>query len=376
MQASQKIINMRFLQLFVWMVVFNVALGQTKKSEPVLVIHGGAGTILKSQMSPEKEKAYKESLQRALDKGYSILENGGTALDAVEATVRVLEDDPLFNAGRGAVFTNEGKNELDASIMDGKTLMAGSVAGVTTIRNPITAARAVMEKSEHVMMVGKGAEQFAASQGLQLVDPSYFYTEDRFRGLQNARKRDSLKTELDHSAPKQEKKQVQLVNPVQEGNQINGSHLNSTGLKQPSNRDEKYGTVGAVALDRNGNLAAATSTGGMTNKKFGRVGDAPIIGAGTYSNNATCAISATGWGEYFIRLVMAKSISDMMEFGKMSLKDAANEMVMKRLGALGGDGGLIALDKDGNFTMPFNTEGMYRGWKKAGKSEVLIYKGE
>jgi beta-aspartyl-peptidase (threonine type) len=343
---------MRFLQLFVWMVVFNVALGQTKKSGPVLVIHGGAGTILKSQMSPEKERAYKESLQRALDKGYSILENGGTALDAVEATVRVLEDDPLFNAGRGAVFTNEGKNELDASIMDGKTLMAGSVAGVTTIRNPITAARAVMEKSEHVMMVGKGAEQFAASQGLQLVDPSYFYTEDRFRGLQNARKRDSLKTELDHSAPKQQAK----------------------GLKQPSNRDEKYGTVGAVALDRNGNLAAATSTGGMTNKKFGRVGDAPIIGAGTYSNNATCAISATGWGEYFIRLVMAKSISDMMEFGKMSLKDAANEMVMKRLGALGGDGGLIALDKDGNFSMPFNTEGMYRGWKKAGKSEVLIYK--
>lgn len=376
MQASQKIINMRFLQLFVWMVVFNVALGQTKKSEPVLVIHGGAGTILKSQMSPEKEKAYKESLQRALDKGYSILENGGTALDAVEATVRVLEDDPLFNAGRGAVFTSEGKNELDASIMDGKTLMAGSVAGVTTIRNPITAARAVMEKSEHVMMVGKGAEQFAASQGLQLVDPSYFYTEDRFRGLQNARKRDSLKTELDHSAPKQEKKQAQLKNSNQELNQSNASYSTYTGLKQPSNRDEKYGTVGAVALDRNGNLAAATSTGGMTNKKFGRVGDAPIIGAGTYSNNATCAISATGWGEYFIRLVMAKSISDMMEFGKMNLKDAANEMVMKRLGALGGDGGLIALDKDGNFTMPFNTEGMYRGWKKAGKSEVLIYKGE
>ncbi|MGZ5247465.1 MAG: isoaspartyl peptidase/L-asparaginase family protein [Flavitalea sp.] len=374
---------MRFLQLFVWMLVFNAALGQTKKSDPVLVIHGGAGTILKSQMSPEKEKAYKESLQRALDKGYSILENGGTALDAVEATVRVLEDDPLFNAGRGAVFTNEGKNELDASIMDGKTLMAGSVAGVTTIRNPITAARAVMEKSEHVMMVGKGAELFAASQGLQLVDPSYFYTEDRFRGLQNARKRDSLKTELDHSAPKQEGKQSPKQAHLQNSNeaqlQILKHETNQfpiVGLKQPSNRDEKYGTVGAVALDKNGNLAAATSTGGMTNKKFGRVGDAPIIGAGTYSNNATCAISATGWGEYFIRLVMAKTISDMMEFGKMSLKDASNEMVMKRLGALGGDGGLIALDKDGNFSMPFNTEGMYRGWKKAGKSEVLIYKGE
>jgi len=209
--------------------------------------------------------------------------------------------------------------------------------------------------------------------GIQLVDSSYFYTEDRFRGLQNARKRDSLKTELDHSVPKrepkEEPKQAHLQNPASNDNKV-------VGLKQPSNRDEKYGTVGAVALDRNGNLAAATSTGGMTNKKFGRVGDAPIIGAGTYSNNATCAISATGWGEYFIRLVMAKSISDMMEFGKMSLKDAANEMVMKRLGALGGDGGLIALDKDGNFTMPFNTEGMYRGWKKAGKSEVLIYKSE
>ncbi len=333
------------------MVVFNAALGQAKKNQPVLVIHGGAGTILKSQMTPEREKAYKESLQRALDKGYAILEKGGTSLDAVEAAVRVLEDDPLFNAGKGAVFTNEGKNELDASIMDGKTLAAGSVAGVTVIRNPITAARAVMEKSEHVMMVGKGAEQFAQQQGLQIVDPSYFYTEARWKGLESAKAKDSLKVELDHA---------DTVKKV-------------AGLKQPGFYDYKYGTVGAVALDMSGNLAAATSTGGMTNKKFGRVGDAPIIGAGTYANNATCAISCTGWGEYFIRLVMAKSISDMMEFGKMPLQSAANEMVMKRLGALGGDGGLIALDKNGNIAMPFNTEGMYRGWKKGGVVEVKIY---
>jgi beta-aspartyl-peptidase (threonine type) len=235
--------------------------------------------------------------------------------------------------------------------MDGKTLAAGSVAGVTVIRNPITAARAVMEKSEHVMMVGKGAEQFAQQQGLQIVDPSYFYTEARFKGLQSAKAKDSMRVELDHA----------------------DTAKKITGLKQPGFYDYKYGTVGAVALDMNGNLAAATSTGGMTNKKFGRVGDAPIIGAGTYANNATCAISCTGWGEYFIRLVMAKSISDMMEFGKMPLQAAANEMVMKRLGALGGDGGLIALDKNGNIAMPFNTEGMYRGWKKGGVVEVKIY---
>ncbi|MGQ0738846.1 MAG: isoaspartyl peptidase/L-asparaginase family protein [Bacteroidota bacterium] len=318
----------------------------------VLVVHGGAGTILKSQMTPEKEKAYNDALNQALQIGYGILKNSGSALDAAEAAVRSMEDNPLFNAGKGAVFTNEGKNELDAAIMDGKTLAAGSVAGVTTIKNPITAARAVMEKSPHVMMTGAGAEKFARQQGIEIVDPSWFYTEDRWKVLQKAKKEDSLNMQRKHADTSQR-----------------------SSLKQTDNKDYKYGTVGAVALDRYGNLAAATSTGGMTNKKFGRVGDAPIIGSGTYANNLTVAISCTGWGEYFIRLVMAKSISDMMEFGKMSLKNAADEMVMRRLPALGGDGGLIAVDKDGNIAMPFCTQGMYRGYiNNTGEKEVKIYK--
>jgi len=330
---------------------------QTGNRDVVLVIHGGAGTILKSQMSPEKEKAYTAALNRALDKGYAILEKGGSALDAVEQAVRVLEDDSLFNAGKGAVFTNEGKNELDAAIMDGKTLKAGSVAGVTTIRNPITAARTVMDKSVHVLLTGKGAEQFAAEQGLEIVDPSYFFTESRWRGLQKAKRMDSVQEKAADSLKK-----------------TSYSELYET----PSGWAGKYGTVGAVALDKNGNLAAATSTGGMTNKKYGRVGDAPIIGAGTYADNKTVAISCTGWGEYFIRLVMAKSISDRMEYGNMTLQKASEEMVMQRLPALGGDGGLIAVDKNGNIAMPFCTEGMYRGYiRQKGKSterQVKIYK--
>lgn len=326
--------------------------GAASAPKLVLVIHGGAGTILKKNMTPEKEKAYADGLKAALEKGYGVLQKGGTALDAVEAAVKEMEDNPLFNAGKGAVFTNEGKNELDAAIMNGKTLAAGAVAGLTTIKNPITAARAVMEKSQHVMMIGKGAERFAALQGCTVVDPSYFYTEDRWQGLQRVKKEDADKTDLDH-----------------------GSKKGTASVQQPENRDSKYGTVGAVALDRFGDLAAATSTGGMTNKRYGRVGDVPIIGAGTYANNSTCAISCTGWGEFFIRLVMGKTISDMMEFGKWRLKDAANEMVMKRLPALGGDGGLIAVDKDGNFTMPFCTSGMYRGYITSnGKMEVKIYK--
>lgn len=347
---------MRKLLIIVCLFILNKALAQTAvvplKDKFVLVIHGGAGTILKSQMTPEKEKAYQEALSKALETGYAILKEGGSAMDAVEAAVRTMEDNPLFNAGKGAVFTNEGKNELDAAIMDGKTLAAGSVAGVTTIRNPITAARAVMEKSPHVMMTGKGAERFAQLQGIEIVDPSYFYTEERWKGLQRAKSEDSTKMQQDHTDTSKK-----------------------VSLRQPENKDYKYGTVGAVALDRHGNLAAATSTGGMTNKKFGRVGDAPIIGAGTYANNATVAISGTGWGEYFIRLVMAKSISDMMEFGNMKLKTAADEMIMKRLPALGGDGGLIAVDKNGNIAMPFCTEGMYRGYiKNDGKKEIRIYK--
>jgi beta-aspartyl-peptidase (threonine type) len=321
------------------------------KDEYVLVIHGGAGTILKSQMTPAMEQAYTMSLDKALQTGKAILEKGGTALDAVEATVRVLEDDPLFNAGKGAVFTNEGKNELDAAIMDGRSLAAGSVAGVTTIRNPISAARAVMEKSPHVMMAGKGAEQFAGQQGLELVDPSYFRTDSRWKGLEKAMRQDS-------------------IDKLRKDSSRHGAHV-----KQPGNNDDKYGTVGAVALDRHGNLAAATSTGGMTNKKFGRIGDAPIIGAGTYANNSTAAISGTGWGEYYIRLVLAKTVSDMMEFGNRSLEDAANEMVMKKLPALGGDGGMIAVDKNGNIAMPFCTAGMYRGFiRNNGEKQIRIYK--
>ena len=327
-----------------------IADAQTKDTgRYVLVIHGGAGTILKKNMTPEKEQLYKEGLQKALDTGNDILKNGGSAMDAVEATVKVLEDNPLFNAGKGAVFTNEGKNELDAAIMDGSTLKAGSVASVATIKNPVTAARKVMERTEHVMLIGKGAETFAKLNGCEIVDPSYFFTQERWDGLQKARKADSLKMKSDSASKK--------------------------AVKQFDNPDNKYGTVGAVALDKHGNLAAATSTGGMTNKRYGRVGDAPIIGAGTYADNNTCAISGTGWGEFFIRLVMAKSVSDRMEFGKQSLDAAAKEMIMKKLPALGGDGGLIGVDKNGNITMPFCTEGMYRGYIKwNGEKAVKIYK--
>ncbi len=337
----------------------------TTRTQYVLVIHGGAGTILQSQMTPEREKAYRRALDSALYLGEEVLRTGGRAIDAVEVSVRSLEDNPLFNAGKGAVFTHDGTNELDAAIMDGKTLGAGSVAGVTTIRNPITAARAVMEKSPHVMMAGRGAEEFAAQQGLPVVDPSYFYTEERWQGLLEARREDSIES-LSHGAG---------------GNKDTAIHgiFDSTRhaglLRQPGNHDYKYGTVGAVALDRDGNLAAATSTGGMTDKKFGRVGDAPIIGAGTYANNQSVAISCTGWGEFYIRLVMGKTISDMMLYGKMTLQQASREMVMKQLPALGGDGGLIAVDKNGNIAMPFNTAGMYRGFvREGGPRTVSIYK--
>ena len=315
----------------------------------VLVMHGGAGTILKKNMSPEKEVAYRAALTLALQTGYDAIKSGKSSLDAVELAIHVLEDSPLFNAGKGAVFTHDGKNEMDAAIMDGKNLMAGAVAGVTVIRNPITAARAVMEKSEHVLMAGAGAEAFAKQAGVTLVDPSYFYTKERWDGLQQAIKEDSVKAVLDHGSKKSMK--LGTINP-----------------------DYKFGTVGAVALDKMGNLAAGTSTGGMTNKRYGRIGDAPLIGAGTYANNETAAISCTGWGEFYIRTVVAHDISAMMEYKKMSVA-AASKAVLDKMGKLGGDGGLIALDRQGNMAMPFNTEGMYRGSVTAdGKIEVLIYK--
>ncbi|TDQ07507.1 isoaspartyl peptidase/L-asparaginase family protein [Pedobacter metabolipauper] len=320
-----------------------------EKVKYVMVVHGGAGTILKKNMTPAKEAAYTAALTEALRKGYEAIKAGKSSLDAVETAIHVLEDNPLFNAGKGAVFTHDGKNEMDAAIMDGKTLMAGSVAGVTTIRNPISAARAVMEKSEHVMMVGAGAEKFAAQSGIEIVDPKYFFTDERWEGLQKAIKEDSTKTVLDHGS----KKSMKLGT---------------------INKDNKFGTVGAVALDKMGNLAAGTSTGGMTNKKYGRVGDAPVIGSGTYANNLTAGISCTGWGEFYIRSVVAHDISAMMEYKSLSVKDAA-QASLDKMAKLGGDGGLIALDKNGNVTMPFNTEGMYRGTVTAdGKIEVLIYK--
>ncbi len=390
---------MKRLPLILSLFLLNKSFAQTGSEKAgekyVLVIHGGAGTILKSQMTPEKEKAYTDAMNQALDIGNDILKKGGSALDAVEACVRSMEDNPLFNAGKGAVFTNEGKNELDAAIMNGKTLAAGSVAGITSIKNPISAARAVMEKSPHVMMIGPGAEKFARQQGLEIVDPSYFYTEDRWKELQRTKQADSARQEkekelkgaiermdkiiketdasvksfrYDHDSLA--KKIEQLKKEI-----LNGQTAYSEFFDSGHGLVGKYGTVGAVALDKQGNLAAATSTGGMVNKRFGRVGDVPIIGAGTYANNKTAALSGTGWGEFYIRLVLAKTISDMMELGKMKLKDAAEEMVMKRLPAMGGNGGLIAVDKDGNMAMPFCTPGMYRGYIKSnGERDVKIYK--
>lgn len=331
------------------MMTWNTVSAQKKAGQYVLVIHGGAGTILKKNMSPAMEEAYKASLKRALEKGYGVLQSGGSSLDAVEATVRVLEDDSLFNAGKGAVFTHEGRNELDAAIMSGKTGAAGAVAGITVVKNPISAARAVMEKSEHVMMIGPGAEKFAKEAGLEIVDPSYFRTESRWKGLQKAIQEDSLATARSNA----------YTNPAK---------------LSIINKDNKFGTVGAVALDKQGNLAAATSTGGMTNKKYGRVGDSPIIGAGTYANNNTVAVSCTGWGEYYIRNVVAYDLSALMEYKGLSVQDAG-KTVIKKVGDMGGDGGLIALDKNGHMAMPFNTEGMYRGAvTQDGKIEIYIYK--
>ncbi|MEM9679787.1 MAG: isoaspartyl peptidase/L-asparaginase [Bacteroidota bacterium] len=301
-----------------------------------IVIHGGAGTILKKNMTPEKEAAYRAKLEEAIRVGYEILKNGGTSLDAVEKTINVMEDSPLFNAGKGAVFTNAETNELDASIMDGSNLNAGASAGTTTVRNPINLARAVMEKSKHVMLSGKGAETFAEEQGLTIVDPSYFHTDRRLESLKRVKEREAKKE-----------------NKVDTESAFLDFY--DTDIK-----NAKFGTVGCAALDKHGNLAAGTSTGGMTNKRWGRIGDAPIIGAGTYANNATCAVSSTGWGEYFIRAMVAHDISALMEYKGMSLKDAAREVIHDKVGGLGGDGGIVAVDKDGNMVFEFNTAGMYR----------------
>ena len=326
------------------------ARSQDKMARPFrLAIHGGAGTIERAKMTPEKEAAYRADLERALRTGHAILAQGGSSLDAVDAPLRVLEDSPNFNAGKGAVFTHDGHNELDAAIMDGATGSAGAVAGVRRIKNPISLARLVMEKSPHVLMVGTGAETFAREHGVSLVNPKYFWTERRWKELQDAKRLEAGERAKGRSAA--------VVTQV----------ADSEGYK--------FGTVGAVALDQDGNLAAGTSTGGMTNKRFGRVGDSPIIGAGTYANNATCAVSATGHGEFFIRSVVGYDISALMAYRGLSVADAANEVVMKKLVALGGEGGVVAMDHAGNIAMPFNSTGMYRGWIDAdGKVTVAIFR--
>ncbi|UZO81914.1 isoaspartyl peptidase/L-asparaginase [Aquimarina sp. ERC-38] len=308
-----------------------------------IAIHGGAGTILKKNMSVEKEQAYRAVLENAIRTGHKILKSGGTSLEAVEKTINILEDSPLFNAGKGAVFTNNGTNELDASIMDGSNLNAGAVSGVTTIKNPINLAKEVMLNSPHVMLSGTGAEVFAKQQNIEMVDPAYFYTEDRMKSLEKVKNAELKKDKM--------------------------------AFYDESIRNSKFGTVGCVALDKNGNLAAGTSTGGMTNKKWNRIGDAPIIGAGTYANNKTCAVSSTGWGEFFIRGVVAYDISAMMEYKNLSLQEAATEVIQKKVPQLGGSGGIIAIDHQGNVAMEFNTAGMYRATMDSkGELNIGIYK--
>ena len=314
---------------------------------PAISIHGGAGTILRSSLTPEKEQQYTTALREALHSGYNILKKGGSALDAIEAAIILMEDCPLFNAGRGSVYNNAGKHEMDASVMWGADLKAGAVALIRNVKNPIALARAVMEKSEHVFLCAEGAEEFARQAKLPFETDAYFNTAFRFEQWQEASR--SSGTFLDHNIP-------------------------SNGKVHELQGDKKFGTVGAVALDIHGNLAAGTSTGGMTNKKFGRVGDSPVIGAGTYANNNTCAVSCTGHGELFIRSVVAHDISCLMEYKNLTLAQACNEVVMKKLVAIKGEGGLIAIDKNGNIELSFNSEGMYRAMKNDSTELIAIYK--
>lgn len=302
---------------------------------PAIAIHGGAGTILRSTMTPQLQTEYEAGLRAALAAGYGVLSAGGSSIDAVAAAVVSLEDFPLFNAGKGAVFNNVGQHELDAAIMSGKGLEAGAACGVAHVKNPVLLARAIMDHSGHVALCGLGAEQYARLQGLAMEPDEYFYTAQRYQQWQEALAEDRV--QLDHT-------------------------------------EKKFGTVGAVALDADGNLAAATSTGGMTNKKYGRMGDSPVIGAGTYANNNTCAISCTGHGELFMRSVVAYDISCLMEYKGLSLREACQIVVHEKLVRIGGEGGLIAIDRDGNIELPFNSEGMYRGYQTSSGSAVLIYK--
>lgn len=314
------------------------AASEQKVAEYALVIHGGAGAIKKENMTPEIEVKIRTTLKEALETGEAVLKSGGSALDAVEKTIMILENAPYFNAGKGAVFTHEGKNELDASIMDGRDQDAGAVGGISIVKNPILAARAVMEKSPHVLLTGSGANTFAKEQALELVEPKYFYTERRWESLQSALKKEQ-----------------------------------KTGSIDTTNPDFKYGTVGCAALDKSGNLAAGTSTGGMTNKRWNRLGDSPVIGAGTYANNETCAISCTGHGEFFIRFAVAYDVSARMEYKGTPFQIAADYVINEKLKNKQASGGLIGVDKYGNVAMPYNTAGMYRGFVKPGEQLVLIW---
>ncbi|MFY3194511.1 isoaspartyl peptidase/L-asparaginase family protein [Achromobacter xylosoxidans] len=324
--------------------------------QPVIAIHGGAGAMSRAAMSPEKEQEYLSALESILTAGQAVLVRGGSALDAVTEAVRLLEDCPLFNAGHGAVFTSAGTHELDAAIMDGATLRSGAIANVNCVRNPVLAARKVMETSKHVLFVGEGAETFAKDAGLEIVDPSYFSTEARREQLLRVQRETPEAAVLDHD----------------------GQAMVARGQPAPADpldSDKKFGTVGAVAVDAQGNLAAATSTGGITNKQVGRVGDAPLIGAGTYASNQTCAVSTTGTGEMFIRMVAAYDVAAQMEYCGASLETAANRVVMEKLPTIGGKGGLVAVDAKGNVALPFNTEGMYRGYARVGEKPVTaIYR--
>jgi beta-aspartyl-peptidase (threonine type) len=334
--------------LFIALIVF-YGCEEAPKQEPTfgIVIHGGAGTILKKNMTPEREAEYRAVLAEAIQVGHQILKAGGSSQEAVEKTIHVMEDSPLFNSGKGAVLNAEGTIELDASFMNGADLNAGAISGVRTVKHPISAAIKVMENSPHVMLSGKGADQFASEQGLEIVSPEYFLTERRINSL----------------------KRVQEAAKAKE--------TSWTPEERNFLKNQRYGTVGCVALDLSGNLAAGTSTGGMTNKKWNRIGDAPIIGAGTYANNATCAISATGWGEFFIRSVVAYDISALMEYKGMTIQEAAYEVIHNKMAKLGGDGGVVGIDRNGNPMMEMNTPGMYRAHMDAeGNLEVKIYQDE
>lgn len=339
---------MKLLYPLIFLFAFSVSSCENPSSQDIaIVIHGGAGGIDRSYFSEEQIQAYEAKLTQARDAGYQVLDNGGSSLDAVQAAIIIMEDSPLFNAGKGAVFTADGQNELDASIMYGADLNTGAIAGVHHIKNPILAARMVMDKSDHVLLAGDGAEILAKQHGIEMVDASYFFTQKRYDQLLKIQGREE--TTLDHG----------------------DSALNERPSYNDLMDDHKYGTVGAVAIDKEGNIAAGTSTGGMTNKKYGRIGDAPLIGSGTYANNLTCGLSCTGTGEYFIRTLASHEISAKMKYENKSLKEAMHEVIFNQIGPLGGEGGIIGLDKDANVVWDFNSSGMFRAYKSSKGSAAV-----